>query len=131
MTVGVVSASKPIGKESNMSTSKIVNLTPHTLCLASATVAGELIEIEPSGTIARVDTIRELVGTLDSPGGKINIYRTEYGDVVGLPEPEDGVIYVVSGLVKSCVPDQDDVYAPADLIRNEDGRVVGAAGLTQ
>jgi len=114
-----------------MSTIKIVNLTPHTLCLASATVAGELIEIEPSGMIARVDVTRELVKTIDTPGGKVYIYSTVYTEVTGLPEPVDGTIYVVSGLVKSRVTGRRDVCAPADLIRDENGRVIGAAGLTQ
>ena len=56
-----------------MITIKIVNLTPHTLRLASATVAGELIEVKPSGMIARVDVTRELVATLDSPEGKVRV----------------------------------------------------------
>ena len=111
-----------------MTTSKIVNLTPHTLRLANADIEGEFTEVEPSGTIARMGVTNEIDEEACLTSGSIVLYCIE---VMGLPRPRAGTIYVVSGIVKYHVPERHDVYTPADLIRDENGRVIYAAGLTQ
>lgn len=100
------------------------NLTPHELNIFSDD--GKVVSIPPSGRVARVAQTREQRGTID---GLAVTYST-FGDVEELPEPQDGVIYVVSGLVLSAVPDRADVFAPGEAVRDDAGRVIGARGLS-
>ena len=81
----------------------IVNMTPHSVNLGGHIVA-------PSGQVARVSTTYEEVGEVVPC---LPIYRTVYGAVEGLPEPEDGTVYLVSGMVAAACPDRPDVFAPA------------------
>jgi hypothetical protein len=104
---------------------KLVNLTPHRLNLHDED-ENEILSVEPSGDVARVETERVKVGTVQG----VPLYETHTGEVQNLPEPEDGVLYVVSGFVRSAT-DRNDVVSPGELIRDEDGNPVGAQGLTR
>lgn len=101
----------------------IVNLTPHRLNIQDLT--GDFIVVEPNETVARVKVSFEETTVLD-PG--VQVYKATYGKVIGLPEPKDGVIYVVSGLVASASP-RSDVFSPGDLIRDAEGKPIGCKGL--
>lgn len=97
-----------------------VNLTPHDIKLNSGDV------VPASGTVARVDnTFTEFVD------GVCNVV---YGDVQGLPAPQDGTVYVVSALVLAAVKDRQDVVAPAtghpDCVR-EKGFIVSVPGFVR
>lgn len=102
----------------------LINLTPHRLDIVDAD--GNVVSVPPSGQVARVAQTREQRGTID---GLAVTYST-FGQVEGLPEPQDGVIYVVSGLVLAAVPDRADVFAPGEAVRDSEGRVIGARGLS-
>jgi hypothetical protein len=60
-------------------------------------------------------------------GVRIPILRTSNGDTFSLPEPEEGRLIVVSGLVAGRVR-RPDVLAPAQLSR-QDGQVQYARAL--
>lgn len=116
---------------------QLINLTPHAISLYDRN--GERHEVAPSGQIARVAQTREdrPAFQLDDPispdGDGISRFDTNYstfGQVEGLPEPEKGVAYLVSALVMSAVPDRTDVFAPGELLRDAEGRVIGARGLS-
>lgn len=49
--------------------------------------------------------------------------------VTDLPEAVDGVVYITSTLVAQAVPDRTDVLVPADLRRDEAGRIIGCGAL--
>lgn len=80
------------------------------------------LEVPP----VRVSTKRVLVGQL--PDG-VGLYRTEYGEVTGLPEPQEGVLYIVPAMVRNALPDRKDLASPGALIRNEQGQPVACDGL--
>lgn len=101
-----------------------VNLTPHTINIHSN---GNVKNVAPSGNIARVSTNYQHYNTV----GGINIYKCVYGDVDGLPDPEENKIFVVSGVVKSAVPNRMDVMSPGELIRDDNGKPIGCNGLRQ
>jgi hypothetical protein len=101
-----------------------VNLTPHTINIHSN---GNVTNLAPSGNIARVSTNYQHSNTVSG----INIYGCVYGDIDGLPDSQDNTIYIVSGVVKSAVPDRLDVMSPGELIRNNDGKPIGCNGLRQ
>lgn len=107
---------------------KYVNLTPHTVDLRHGDVALSL----PSEGVARVSETAEPAGT--TPEG-LPLTDVRLGDVEGLPEPTEGVAYLVSIVTAAAVarvqPDRTDVYYPYPLLRDDAGRVVGAGGLAR
>ena len=101
---------------------EFVNLTPHQLNVHDN--QGNVITLPSSGKV-RLSTEYKKVETVHG----IDIFTCEYGEIEGLPEPQDGKIYVVSGLVKQAVPNRRDVVSPGELVRDEHGRPVGCRGL--
>lgn len=100
---------------------KLVNLTPHPVRLCG-------LDIQPSGQVARVSTTEVVVDNIDVDGTNVPILSVEFGEVVGLPEPEDGTIFIVSALVAQAAR-RSDVMSPGRLVRDPEGRVIGADGL--
>lgn len=101
----------------------IVNLTPHTLAIL---VPGNTIYIEPEPVPARVEVTFEDGGVVSG----IPVGYAKYGEIENLPEPKEGTIYVVSGMVESRAL-RKDVYSPGKLVRDSNGRPVGCEGLKQ
>lgn len=123
--------------ESQIAIASFVNCTPHTI-----TIEG-LGDIPPSGILPRVSNSYEDCLPL-------NIIRVRYkvgaGVVTGLPDPVEGLSFIVSGMVRdalnlsdatSALPEfqsRPDVYAPdtgPDAVRNEKGHIVVVRGLVQ
>ena len=107
-------------------TKKIENLTPHAITIRAQD--GTEVTIPPSGTVARVSTTDEVVGTCPITGAPI--VRRVFGEVTGLPE--DGTPCLVSALVLSAVPGRAGVYAPdtgPTAIRNDAGQIVAVTRL--
>jgi len=104
----------------------IINITPHTLNIHSA---NGVVTVEPSGTIARVATTSEEVGSVDG----VPIYRTSFGDIEDLPQPKEGIVFVASLIVASraAALGRKDVVSPGTLIRDDSGKPLGCRGLTQ
>jgi hypothetical protein len=121
---------------------KLVNLTPHAIRVVVNDAYMDVLEIPPSGKVARVSSKQYFYDYVEvyqpDPFGegpeefrevvplRIPVYKTTYEEPVGVPEPKEGVIYIVSSLVKQQLPDRDDVVAPdtgPSAIR-ENGQVV-------
>lgn len=103
---------------------KLVNLTPHFLNIVAAD--GSTVDIPPSGNIARVGSISSIVATVNG----ININKQTFGKVMDLPDAQDGLVYIVSRMVKDRVPNRADVVVPGVPFRDADGKVIGAWGLS-
>lgn len=107
---------------------KFVNLTPHALNIVDAD-GNTILSVAPSGTVARVTTQQTVVGNIAG----IDIVRTVFGDIDGLPAPQPDTVYVVSTLVLQALKDagvsRNDVVAPdtspQSAVRNADGQIVG------
>lgn len=103
-----------------------VNLCQHIINIV--TPEG-VVDVPPSGRVARVATTR-------TPGpsfGPVETVITVFGEVEGLPEPQEGTIFLVSALVQGhkSVRHREDVFSPGEQIRNADGLPVGCRGLTR
>lgn len=107
---------------------RIANLTPHTLNLI--TDNGSLT-VPPSGIVARVSVDRSLAGSISVDGVLIPLNVSTYGDITDLPAPQDNTVYVVSALVAQLAANRKDVYYPDDLVRDDQGRVIGARSLAR
>lgn len=93
---------------------QFVNLTPHPITLKNE---GQTLEIAVAGAPARVSQSTE-------GDGVVRIRRM--GELVGLPEPKEGVIFIVSSIVMSaaCAQGRTDVIAPAGDVRDDKGRII-------
>ena len=100
----------------------IVNMTPHAINLHTA---DGVLQLAPSGVIPRAEQISTEVGQQDG----VALKATSFGEVTGLPEQKPGVLLIVSGLIRTALPERGDLASPVDLVRDEDGRVVGAKAL--
>lgn len=105
---------------------KFINLTPHTITINNGT------EYHPSGKVARVAN--------KFSNFCCGISTVFYGEIENLPEPEDGVYYIVSATVLAANNDKPvwkrrgDLVAPAtghpDCIR-KDGFIVSVPGFVR
>lgn len=103
----------------------ILNCTHHTINFVND--AGKVIRsIEPSGIIPRVSSTINVVGDIDG----IPDEETCYGEIVDLPEKQDGVILIVSVMVASRLPNRDDLRVPGRQVRNDHGQIVGCKSLS-
>lgn len=106
----------------------IINLTAHTINV----INGENEIAYPSQGLARVKTEEKEVGKING----ISVVKTVYTTVEGLPDQEDGTIYIVSTLVLQALKangvTRTDCVAPntglSGAIRNEAGQIVGVRG---
>ena len=105
---------------------KMINLTPHAINFVTEE-GTPLLTVEPSGTIARVSCKTMVIGKEDG----IPITTNVYGEVEGLPDPEDDTILIVSALVAGRVPHRTDVYIPNEAVRDDKGRIIGCKSLGQ
>jgi len=102
---------------------KFINLTPHDVVVILADGASKTFNRD--GTVARVNQTASVVQIVDG----VSISTVRFGDVVGLPEPVTGTMFIVSALVKSALAGRrTDVVSPGDLVRDANGNVIGCKG---
>lgn len=102
----------------------IKNGTPHAVKVVDE--AGNLIrEFAPVGVVPRCSTTQEVVGDING----LPITSTRYGEVEGLPSPEEGVVWIVSALVRTRLPERTDLYSPGQQVRDSEGRIIGCKSL--
>lgn len=104
----------------------IINLTPHAITFLDGNNS-VLATIEPSGTIARASQTREAVGEVNG----IVVNQCSYGSVTGLPDPQDGTIYLVSALTAQACRDRSDVFITDDAVRDDSGRIIGCRAIAR
>lgn len=125
---------------------RIVNLTPHAIVLRTGDGPETDITIAPSGTVARVTQSPgpQAHGYLGCP---VPVYRQgAFNAIEGLPDPEDGVLLIVSGMVASALKEylthhrnvayRTDVVAPGmgpndGAIRDDKGHIVAVTRLVR
>ena len=101
---------------------KIVNATPHDIKLNDGTV------FPASGQVARVSVNQVDDGDING----IPVKKNTYGEVEGIPEPRDGVVYIVSAMVVGN-SDRTDLVAPdtGNALRNDQGHIVSVPGFVR
>ena len=99
---------------------RYINLTPHKIHEVTSGMT-----VPPSGTVARVSVITTEVSSIPFPR-----YKVKMSDPVDLPDPQPNTVFIVSLPVKShpAVKKRQDVWAPGDLVRDEEGRPIGCIG---
>lgn len=109
---------------------RIVNLTPHQVTVR--TESGDRV-FEPSGQVARVTVSSVQTDEIDG----IPVVSQTYGEIEGLPDPQPGVVYIVSMVVRQAAQAQGrtDVVSPdtspQGAIRDEQGRIIAVRGFVR
>jgi hypothetical protein len=104
---------------------QLINMTQHPIHLY---VDANSITVAPSGTVVRV--AQQALDVHGYEGIPVPVVHMLYGASDALPAPQAGVGYIVSALyAQSLVPARDDVFVPADPVRNEAGTVIGCKAL--
>lgn len=108
------------------------NLTPHALYIR--TTDGDYVTIAPDERgAARVVYDRLPPEQVQINGHEIAVaVAGSPREIIGLPEPEEGVILIVAKAVCDAAPrHRGDLMSPGRLIRDADGTVIGCDGLTR
>lgn len=86
----------------------LLNYTPGTIRIA--TIEGLVVEIDPSGE-AKCSSDTKRVDVLDFENHKIEVVATTWGEVEGLPDPQEGTEYIVTNEVAELLKGQrSDLY---------------------
>jgi hypothetical protein len=60
----------------------------------------------------------------------IPIIRTEYEDPAMLPDVKENTYYIVPSVVAQAYPERKDFLVPSQLVRTDEGKVIGSRGLS-
>jgi hypothetical protein len=112
---------------------EVVNLTPHEVRIVDE--SNELIAAIPSSGVARATQQDVPAGSIEFDGASIPVVKTEFGGVE-LPEPTEGVVYIVSNITvqaaKAVGRSTADLLFPSGIpIRDAQGQIVGVRALAR
>lgn len=106
---------------------KIINLTPHSVTVMP--LEGDPVTFEAAGQVARVGEVVTGSRTIDTENGPIEVHDVYYTDVLlGLPDPQPGVTYLVSR-VAAAASDRADLLFPYAELRDDEGQIIGCRAL--
>jgi hypothetical protein len=111
----------------------LVNLTPHPVVIR---INGHDVTVPPVKPAARVSTTEGIVGVISYEGFEIPLVESGYGNIIDLPDPKEGVFYIVSLVVaqRAVATGRLDVLAPdtgPTAVRDENGKIVAVTRLVR
>ena len=106
---------------------KFINLTPHEIRVVRPD--GGTAVFPPSGQVARCTEKSVQRAEVSHQGVTIPLVGKEFGEGVGLPDPEEDSLLIVSALVRTAAPGRSDLVTFGDLVRNEAGQPIGCSSL--
>ena len=108
---------------------RIVNLTPHEVKIVDG--GNNVVAVFPSDGVARVSQCDVLVDEINS----IPVVKTEFGEVLGLPEPAEDTVFIVSRITVEVARarglNTDDLLITSGAVRDDQGRIVGCRALAR
>ena len=104
---------------------KVINCCDHDVEICDKT--GNIIKVyKPSGYHARV---RHDIRTVDYIDG-IPVLGRRNPRIVGLPDPEEGIFYIVSDIVRGACFNRKDLLGCGGKYYNDDGSIRGWTAFT-
>ena len=102
---------------------KLINLTPHDITVEKKD--GARVTYPASGQVARVEVEDIIIGSIDG----IPVSKGKVKEVTGIPERQDGVMYIVSLYVLQN-SDREDLISPDtnSAIRDDKGKIIAVRG---
>jgi hypothetical protein len=104
------------------------NLTPHEVVVDAGSGT---VRLPPSGVVARCTTTRDILEHVSVEDVAVPLTRVRVVECQDLPQPEAGVMLMVSRLVAEARPDRADLVVPDDAIRDDQGRIVAVRALAR
>lgn len=111
---------------------RFLNYTPHDINIYTSADAAEPVLTLPSQGVARVESTvvqsgMTVIGECDIP-----LFQTQFGELIGLPEPCPETCYIVSALVHNAAKarGRTDTCVPAQQLRGTSGQVYGCMGFS-
>ncbi len=101
----------------------IHNKTPHDVVIMQDGKEIKRLRKQINAVRLRADTVQ--VGIVDD----VPLTKTTFKEAQGLPPYKEGVYYIVSNLVKTGLPYRKDLLVPAEVVRDEKGRILGCKSL--
>lgn len=104
----------------------IRNFTPHEVTLMPGE-GKEEVRLPSCGS-ARCLVERRQIGEIDG----ITLNTSVFGEVTGLPEPQEGVFFLVSRIVAEAMAgSREDLVVVDETVRDDEGRIIGARALAR
>ena len=97
---------------------KLINMTPHVINVLDD--EDNIIQSIPSTGEIRLSMETEIIDNVNG----IPLTATKFGKPKGLPDKEEGVLIIVSRMIKTAI-DRDDLIVPAEIKRGKDGAIIG------
>ena len=101
----------------------IINKTPHPVIVISED--GQIVTFEPVAPAIRISSSIKDAGEIAG----IRVTKSVFGDAVNMPEQIEGVFYIVSQMVKTAFPERKDLLVPSEVVRDNNGAVIGCKSL--
>lgn len=121
---------QPAGQGVTHKNMTIVNLTEHPVTIMNRETMEVIARFPKGETVARLTQKTVNVGVLRfNDNGVVNeipITETQFGETTGLPEPQDGVSFIVSRMIMSAHPERKDLLVPNGIIRNSEGVIIAS-----
>jgi hypothetical protein len=105
---------------------KILNFTPHDINLCDEN-GNQLITFPPTGLVRL--SVKTVVDEIASSLLGVCITKSEFGEPIGLPDFKKDTFLIVSQLVKSALPEREDLLVPAEVVRDLSGNIIGCKSL--
>lgn len=102
---------------------EIINYTPHDVVIRKET--GEFVKSFSSAGVARISVTQEMGKPIEG----IPIIKTTYGEIKDLPQKREGVYLIVSQIVKAALSERDDLLYPINIVKSDDGVIIGCSAL--
>ncbi len=122
-------ARRVVSEAIGMMSVKLVNLTPHPLTIILANGQALTLQPPPDTPTPRVEDAREADYSLVHDDYVVRTNVVTPGDVMNLPEPQPGVVLIVSRITAEAAPDRGDLYFPDELVRDAKGQTTGCKAL--
>jgi len=104
---------------------RLINMTPHEIIIYDQSGQNILFKIPPSNSVARVSVTQQKIAEING----VPVFKTTYGKVENLPDPQPNTIYIVSALVlQALAGSRSDIVAPdtgSGAVRDSSGRIIG------
>ena len=132
---------------------EIINCTPHDIVFVIENhiddefYAIEKFIIKKSGIVPRVKEVENKIevfkasvtreSEIETDGYDngwhlyVDIMEKSFLEVEGLPEPKKDTYYVVSALVAGAAKNRNDLLIPNDIVRDDQGRIIGCRSLAK
>jgi len=103
---------------------QIINKVPHAVYILDDN--DNILRVFPkSKGMIRVEENTSDIGVIDG----VPICSTIWGDTTDVPEPQKGLYYIVSQLVKNALPKRPDLLVPKNVVRDINGNIIGCRRL--